>query len=508
MATKLTVPLPLLLALAVLLIAGIGFGAWGAWRFWFADGAAEATAGGPEAGVEEEQAELYRCPMHPNYTSDQPGSCPICGMDLVPVEPAAVEEPVGREHQGHVDAGVAASQAALYTCPMHPQIVEAEPGSCPLCGMDLVQVEPEPDMEMVETVHAEHTAPPGYATINVSADRRQLIGVRTATARTIDLSRTIRTVGVVAIDESGVVHVHSKVSGWIERAFVNVTGEQVRRGEPLLSIYSPELVSAQEEYLLALRARERLSGSEVREIMTGGSDLVALTRRRLELWDITDEEIARVEERGEPLRTLTLYAPSTGFVTELRALDGMYIGPETELYTLADLSRVWVLADVYESDLPFVQVGQEARLAFSYLPDRTFVSRVDYIYPVLDSRTRTAKVRFVFPNADLELMPEMYVNVELIQSLGRRLTVPQDAVLDTGEMQVVFVDLGDGRLQPRRVTVGPRVEGYVVIAEGISEGERVVTSANFLIDSESRTRAALEAISSGGDEEPGNQHRH
>ncbi len=238
--------------------------------------------------------------------------------------------------------------------------------------------------------------------------------------------------------------------------------------------------------------------------MTGGSDLVEITRKRLELWDITDDEIARLEKEGKPRKTMVLYAPMTGFITSTKAIDGMYIMPETELYTLADLSTVWVLADIYESELPFVRVGQEAELSLSYLPDRTFSGQVDYIYPILDAKTRTAKVRFAFPNRRLELKPEMYANVRLTQGLGTSLVVPQEAVLDTGEMQVVFVDLGDGRLQPRHVKVGARVDGSIVILEGLSEGEVVVTSANFLIDSESRTKAAFAAI--GESAAGGHQH--
>jgi Cu(I)/Ag(I) efflux system membrane fusion protein len=315
------------------------------------------------------------------------------------------------------------------------------------------------------------------------------------------MAKVIRTVGVVEQDETRVRHIHTKITGWIEDLHVDFTGKEVRRGAPLLSIYSPELVSTQEEYLLALRARERVSGSPFPEVAGSGESLLRSTRRRLELWDITEAEIRRLEETGEPKKDLTLYSPISGFVLHKTALEGMYVQPGTELFTIADLSEVWVHADVYEYELPLVAVGQEATLTLSYSPGELFHGRVDYVYPTLDAATRTAKVRFRFPNAGLDLKPQMYANVEIRVDLGERLAVPEEAILDTGRRQVAFIAEGDGWFAPREVKTGQKAEGLVEVLEGLAEGERVVTSGNFMIDSESRLEASITAAAGddGGD---------
>jgi Cu(I)/Ag(I) efflux system membrane fusion protein len=501
MAKQINLPLPALFSLALVLTLALAFSAWSAWALWLSK---NSDAAAP--ALQAEESPLYYCPMHPDYTSDKPGSCPICGMDLVPYRQAETPQAPTAAH----DHSLAASEDTVvtkYTCPMHPQIIEDSPGSCPICGMDLVpiQIEERAPESHTEADHSAHAEPPGYATISIPPERRQLIGVKTDTAKEIEVKKTIRTVGFVAVDENKVAHIHSKFGGWIEHARAKVVGELVTKGQPLLTIYSPELVSAQEEFLLALRAQNKTADSSVKEILTGGSDLVRITRKRLELWDIPEQEIERLARDGEPRKNMTLYAPLTGYITATQAVDGSYIEPGTHLYAIVDLSEVWVLADVYESDLPLISKGRRARLDLSYLPGREFDGRVDYIYPILDAKTRTAKVRFVFPNPGLELKPEMYVNVLLSRDMGRRLAVPEEALLDTGETTIVFVDLGDGRLQPRRVTAGPRVDDFVVIEAGLSPGERVVTSANFLIDSESRTKAAFQALASS---EPQAEHRH
>ena len=336
---------------------------------------------------------------------------------------------------------------------------------------------------------------PGGA-VTISSERQQLIGVRTALVTRESVQRTVRTVGKVEYDETRVAHMHTKVSGWIETLHVDFTGKLVETGQPMLEIYSPQLVATQEEYLLALRAQDTLGASSYPEVANTTRSLLAATRRRLLLWDVTEEQIKELEERREPRTTLTLYSPIEGFVINKNAYEGQHVGPDSELFTIADLSEIWVTANVYESDLPYVREEQRATVTLSYLPGQTFRGVVDYVYPYLAGETRTATVRVVLPNPDVTFKPDMFANVELTARLGRSLIVPEDAVIDTGERQVVFLALDGGRFLPREVEVGLRFEGRLQILAGLEEGDRVVSGAAFLIDSESKLRSAMDGMSS------------
>jgi Cu(I)/Ag(I) efflux system membrane fusion protein len=305
------------------------------------------------------------------------------------------------------------------------------------------------------------------------------------------LEKIIRTVGRIDYDEKRIVTVSLKIGGWIEDLYVDFTGKYVKKGDPLLTIYSPELVSTQEEYLLALRAKKSLTKSSFPEVASSGDSLAESAKRRLKLWDITDEEIKRLEESGQAKKTITLYAPFSGFVLEKSAYKGMNVMPGAALFKLADLSVVWLIADIYEYELLFIQLGQQASIQFSYLPGETFTGRAAYINPYLDANTRTAKVRFEFPNPHGKLKPEMFANVEMKIRLGQKLTVPEGAVIDTGLRQIVIIDKGDGYFEPREIKVGAKAENYYEVVKGLKAGERVVTSANFLIDSESKLKEAL-----------------
>jgi len=298
-------------------------------------------------------------------------------------------------------------------------------------------------------------------------------------------------VGRVDYDEKKIVTVSLKVGGWIEDLYVDFTGKYVKKGDPLLTIYSPELVSTQEEYLLALKAKKSLTKSSFPEVASSGDSLAESAKRRLNLWDITDEEIKRLEESGQAKKTITLYAPFSGFVLEKSAYKGMNVMPGMSLYKLADLSVVWLYADIYEYELPFIRLGQQASIQLTYLPGETFTGKAAYIYPALNPETRTAKVRFEFPNPHERLKPEMYANVEIKVHLGQKLTVPEGAIIDTGLRQLAIVDKGSGYFEPREVKVGSKVEGYYEVIKGLKAGERVVTSANFLIDSESKLKEAV-----------------
>lgn len=331
--------------------------------------------------------------------------------------------------------------------------------------------------------------------VMITPERQQLIGVRTAPVMAEDVVRTIRTVGNVEYDETKVAHIHTRVTGWIERLLVDFTGKLVQKGQPLLEIYSPQLVSTQEEYLLALRGQESLGASAYPEVASTSRSLLEATRRRLLLWDITPEQIAELEARREPRTSLTLYSPIDGHVIHKNAYEGQHVGPDSQLFTIADLSEVWLMADIYESELQFVRLGQRATATLSYEPDRVFRGVVDYIYPYLAGDARTAKVRVALPNPDGILKPDMFANVELTVRQGRSLTVPEDAVIDTGERQVVFLVLEGGHFLPREVLAGNRFDGKLQILEGLVEGDVVVSGAAFLVDSESKLRSSLRGMS-------------
>jgi Cu(I)/Ag(I) efflux system membrane fusion protein len=347
-------------------------------------------------------------------------------------------------------------------------------------GLSMESIQKEGKMEQVA---------PG--TVQISSQRQQLIGVKIGAVEMRPLEKVIRTVGRVDYDEKKIVTVSLKVGGWIEDLYVDFTGKYVKKGEPLLTIYSPELVSTQEEYLLALKAKKSLTKSPFPEVASSGDSLAEYAKRRLKLWDITDEEIKRLEESGQAKKTITLYAPFSGFVLEKSAYKGMNVMPGMALYKLADLSVVWLYADIYEYELPFIRLGQSASIQLTYLPGETFTGRAVYIYPALNPETRTAKVRFEFPNPHEKLKPEMYANVEIKVRLGQKLTVPEGAIIDTGLRQLAIVDKGSGYFEPREVKVGSKVEGYYEVIKGLKAGERVVTSANFLIDSESKLKEAV-----------------
>jgi RND family efflux transporter MFP subunit len=383
--------------------------------------------------------------------------------------------------------------------PMHPQYRSDKPGTAPDCGMDLVPkyAQEEPEQPMSE------------GTIRISAERQQLIGVRTARAERQSVLRTIRAVGRVTIDETRIAHIHTKVAGYIEHVYADFVGKQVKAGEPLFTIYSPELVTTQQEYLVALRGRAQLKDSSYREVSEGAESLVRAARERLKLWDVSEVDIQRLEREGKVMRELPVYSPVSGIVTERAAYHhGRYVTPDTDIFTITDYSVVWVIAEFFEYEAPYIRLGQQATVRLSYVPEKEFTGQVSFIYPDIDPKTRTVRVRFELANPGLELKPEMYADVELAVDLGTHVVVPREAVLDSGNEQTIFVAHGDGYFEPRRVKLGPRLPGLprpaalgerVIVLEGIRPGETVVTSANFLIDSESR----LKATASGS-----TQHRH
>ena len=343
--------------------------------------------------------------------------------------------------------------------------------------------------------------PEGYARVDLDAERVQLFGVRTEPVRSEPLTREVRTVGVVRTDETRESHVHVKWEGWIQEFFVSYVGQEVKRGDPLFSVYSPDLVTSQQELLVA-RARADAAAASGRPRERASADaLLETARTKLRFYDIADDAIARIEKEGRVLRSLSVRAARSGTVIEKQALPGMYVEPQMDLYTIADLSRVWVLADLYEYEAPFVHAGQAARFSPVGVegPPLELAASVAFVDPTVESDTRTVKVRLELANDERRLRPGAYGTVRLEIPLAPALTLPADAVLDTGARQLVFVRIGAGRFDPREVRLGARAGGRVQVLEGLREGELVVTRAQFLLDSESRLRASA----AGGEREHG-----
>jgi multidrug efflux pump subunit AcrA (membrane-fusion protein) len=362
-----------------------------------------------------------------------------------------------------------------YRCPMHPQFIRDVPGSCGICGMNLVPftVDPNEGKSPVE----------GLSIVKMDTAERVRSGIRTVLARRAPFVRHIRMVGRIAVDEQRTSHIHTKVSGWVRKLHVDYTGQTVRRGDPVLDIYSPELVTAQSEYLIAFRSR------------SGQSEIIQAVRQRLALLDMTDAQIRRLEETGVSQESITLYAPNTGTVIEKNVNEGFEVNPAMTLYSIADLRTVWVLADAYESDLPHIRVGQTARVVSTHSSGDTLIGRVSFISPVLDPATRTASIRLEFTNRRGALRPGAFVDVTTDAPLGEKLVVPLDGVLDSGARKIVFVENTPGTFEPREVRLGVREGDLVEIVDGLQAGDRVVSGAAFLLDSESQLRAATNAMS-------------
>jgi len=330
------------------------------------------------------------------------------------------------------------------------------------------------------------------AEVAIDPRRQQLIGVRTVPATRTTLTPTIRAVGSVRSAETRLADVNVKLDGWIRDLFVDYTGQAVTKGQPLFTLYSPDLLATETEYVLALRARDQLQQSSLADAKTRADQMVAASRQRLALWDLTDEQLRTLDERRQPSSTVTFRSPVSGVVMEKTAVNGMHIMSGQTLYKIADLSTVWVEADVYEGELPLVKIGDPASITMDAYPGERFSGRVVYIYPYVDEKTRTNKVRYEFVNRGGRLKPGMFANVELTAPSGTAVVVPTDAVLDSGTEQVVFVGKGDGYFEPRKVKIGRRLGDQIQILDGVKDGELVATGATFFLDSESQLRASLQ----------------
>jgi membrane fusion protein, copper/silver efflux system len=431
----------------------------------------------PAGGTTQAPQALYQCPMHPSIMQDHPGECPICGMKLVKVEPG----------RGGVTGAGGDHTILYYRSPMDPRVTSHTPQKDEL-GMDYVPV-------YADELTGGQSTVPGEATVEIDPARQQLIGLTTAEVSAGPVGGSWRTVGTVAMDETRERHINLKVSGFVERAYVDYVGKSVKRGDPLFALYSPELLSAQEEYLLALRTREALSQGGA--LKSDGDALVKAARRRLLLWDVPEAEIDRIARTGEASKTLTFYSPVAGVVTKKDVVEGMKLDAGAMPYEIVDLSEVWVLVDVYENELQYVHTGMPATLTLNAFPNREFKGTVLFIDPLLDPQTRTVKVRLALPNPGGELRPEMFGDVVLSGKPHEGLRIPLDALVDSGTEKIVFVALGNGKFQPRIVRLGEASGTIVEVLSGLKAGEQVVTRANFLIDSESRLQASLAEMSAG-----------
>ena len=330
--------------------------------------------------------------------------------------------------------------------------------------------------------------------IQLSPERMQSIGVKVGTVESKVLQDQIRVYGNVQPNERRFAYVQTRFAGWIRQVYVNATGDFVRQGQPLFTIYSPDLVASEREYLLAKKNAVALQQSSVNGVADGATSLIAAARARLQQFDMPESEMAKLDETGEPVTDLTFYSPASGYVTERNALPNMYVQPDTKLYSIADLSDVWVLAQIFQNDSGKIKPGDPAEITLDAYPGQIFRGKVDYLLPQLDSATRTLPVRLVFANAGLKLRPGMYVNAIIVLPLGRQLTVPDSAVFHSGTKSLVFVYAGQGNISPRDVELGPRVDDRFVVNKGVKAGEQIVTSANFLIDSEAQLQAAAGAF--------------
>jgi len=418
---------------------------------------------------------LWTCGMHPEVIQEEPGICPICQMDLVPV----------RQDNGHEDG----DGHGLWTCPMHPDILEEEPGSCPICGMDLVEVKGD-------SGHGDEDG----TVVTIDSAVQQNMNVVTQLVERRDIAHEIRTVGYLGYDQERMVSVTTKYPGFIEKTYVNHIGQPVSKGQPLFEIYAPELVQTEQELLSAAKYVQSLAGAPP-EARARAEALLDAARQRLDYWDISAEQILRLEKTGEVFRTLQVVAPASGVVMKrIPGLEGMAASPGMELLHIADLTNLWLTVEVFDNQLPWLDVGSTATVTLSYLPGVSYRGLVRYIEPEVSETTRTLQLTLDVPNRDRRLRVGMYATVVFEPVAAKdAIAVPSEAVLRTGQRNVVIVALGEGRFAPREVRLGPQGEGFVQVLDGLVDGDEIVTSAQFLIDSESNLREAINKLMSAHD---------
>jgi membrane fusion protein, copper/silver efflux system len=500
--------------LGIIIVIALGLGVGGG--YWYGLERGQGNNGMTAATGDSSKTPLfYRNPMNPEITSPTPAKGSM-GMDYIPVyaeEDAPKKEP----------------EILFYRNPMNPEITSPTPAKGSM-GMDYIPVYAEENTPKKEpeilfyrnAMNPEITSPvpttdsmgmdyvPVYAeedsgndaepdgTVKIDAVTVQNIGVRTARAEQRSLSRDIQAVGRVAFDETRLARLHPKTEGWVEKLFIDKTGEFVKKGTRLLGLYSPQLVSSQQEFLVALSNSENLKDSPFKDIREGAEQLLYSTRERLELLDVPKHQLRELEKTRKIKKTLHIHSPFNGIVMKVGAREGQYVSPTTELYMLADLSKIWVYVEIYENELSWVKTGDTALMEVSGIPGEVFSGKVTYIYPYLESKTRTNRLRLEFDNQDQRLKPEMFANVTLKASEQTdAVVVPSEAIVRSGLNNQVFVVRAPGKFEPRMVKLGVSAEGMTQILSGVKSGEEVVTSSQFLIDSESKLREATAKMLEG-----------
>jgi len=456
-------------------------------------------AGCKESDSSQAGGQRYHCPMHPTFIKDRPGDCGICGMKLVPIKG---DKPAAKAAAPAEDDQIAQVKIGQFYCPMAAEHVQDQPGKCPKCGMNLVEKKVAPAGHEGHTSSTTAAPVPGRISVSLSADKRQMIGLTLSKVEKRELTNTVRTTAVVTHDESRYARIAPRFGGWVRKLHVNFTGAPVAKGQPLFTVYSPELFSTENEYLIAWRGLQQLQADGPAGQRTAGTNLLTSSRRRLELWEIGEDEIRALEQRGAASDEMPFRSPIAGHVVSKMAVEGKSFMAGESLFDVADLSHLWLDAWVFESDLPLMKSGLQATVTFPYLGNKTFTAPITFLYPHIDPQTRRGRVRLELDNPDHLLRPDMWASVEIQIPLGEKLLIPASAVIDTGQRFLAFVDGEDEHLQPRELKVGFKTDEYYEVLEGVKEGEKVVMRALFLVDSESQLKAAIAGMGEAG----GHQH--